>query len=51
MGDQDMVTTFSKRNCDAVSVLQSFTGDASTDLVKYLVEVMMYLSLYLLAGG
>jgi hypothetical protein len=45
------VTTFSNKNCVAVSTVQFVTYFASAHLVKYYVVVIMYLSPDLLVDG
>jgi len=51
LGHPNLVITFSNKKCATVSVLQSFTGVASTHLVRYSIMVMMYLAPVLLDGG
>jgi hypothetical protein len=51
LGHPSLVITCSNKKCATVSALQSFTGKASTHLVRYSVMVMMYLGLVLLDGG
>jgi hypothetical protein len=46
-----LVITCSNKKCVVVFVLQSFTGAASSHLVRYFIMVMMYLVLVHLAGG
>jgi hypothetical protein len=50
-GHPNLVTIFSKRNHASVSEMQSITSVSSSHLVKYLVTVMMYLSLDILSCG
>jgi hypothetical protein len=45
------VITCSKKNCATIYALQSFTGAASSHLVRYSVAVTMYLAPVVLAGG
>jgi hypothetical protein len=45
------VITCSSRKCVAIFALQSFTGAASTHLVRYSVAVIMYLYPILFASG
>jgi hypothetical protein len=51
LGHPNLVITCSNKKCAVVSALQSFTGAASTHLVRYSIAVMMYLAPVLLAGG
>jgi hypothetical protein len=51
LGHPNRVMTYSNKKCIVVSALQSFTGVASTHLVRYYVMVIMYLDPVLFAGG
>ena len=51
IGYPNLVITCSNKKCAMVSVLQSFTGAASTHLVRYSVTMMMYISPVPLVGG
>ena len=50
-GQPNLVSIFLNMNCIAVVVLQSFTGAASTHLVKYSVIVIIYLARVRFPGG
>ena len=51
LGHPNIVITCSNKKCVDVSMLQSFTGVASTHIVKYSIGVMMYLAPILFVGG
>jgi hypothetical protein len=51
LGHPNLVITCSNKKCVVVSALQSFTGVASTHLVRYLIVVIMYLYPVLFVGG
>jgi hypothetical protein len=51
LGHQNLVITCLNKKCVVLSTLQSFTGVASTHIVRYFVTVIMYLAPIIFVGG